>query len=601
MAEDPQLAEAVETLRRGEMARAQTLAEAGVRSSPSPHWHHLLGLILCRQGKQADGVEHLRAAARAEPANAAFQVMLARALVDAGRAEEVLAMPEPPPITTPPAMALWQARAEAADSAGRPDVAAEAWGRIAGASPGEWRALANFGNALAAQNRWPEAADALAEAARLNPAEEGLRANAVAALLRCGALHQALLRFDRAVEAFRTAFALDPGNRPAIHHLGIALERTNRLDALAELLDEATAAGIPDENLAYLFAVRARREGRLEQARELLLRADPADDLVAWNALMAKICDALGDCDAAFDAAEAMNRAAIEREVPADRRDEWERHAADYRKEQRALARTITPQWAAKLPVLTAPPDKRVAFLLGFPRSGTTLLDTFLLGHPEVEVLEEKQLVGEAARVTGPLKKLPSVPIAVLERARSTYFARLAEQLGRNFDGLAIDKFPLDMGSAPLIHALFPDAPIIFAQRHPCDVVLSGFLQPFGTVNFSSIRDAADYYDAMMSIWSASLESLPLNVHTIVYEELVSDPERVLRPLVGFLGLEWDDRVLDHRATASARGTIVTPSYDQVTEPVSTRSSGRWKRYRKQMEPVLPILLPWAERFGYRD
>ncbi|MDQ3483612.1 MAG: sulfotransferase, partial [Pseudomonadota bacterium] len=123
----------------------------------------------------------------------------------------------------------------------------------------------------------------------------------------------------------------------------------------------------------------------------------------------------------------------------------------------------------------------------------------------------------------------------------------------------------------------------------------------FGTVNFSSIADASDYYHAMMSIWTASLEALPLNVHTVVYEELVSDPEPVLKPLVAFLGLDWDERILDHQRSARERGTIVTPSYDQVTEPVTTRASGRWRRYREQLEPVLPVLLPWAERLGYRD
>ena len=126
-------------------------------------------------------------------------------------------------------------------------------------------------------------------------------------------------------------------------------------------------------------------------------------------------------------------------------------------------------------------------------------------------------------------------------------------------------------------------------------------MQPIGVVNFSSIQDAADYYDAMMSIWTASRDSLGLNVHTVVYEELVRDPEAVLRPLLDFLGLEWDERILDHRKTAKERGTIETPTYDQVTEPISTRASGRWKRYRDQLEPALPVLLKWAERLGYRE
>jgi hypothetical protein len=176
----------------------------------------------------------------------------------------------------------------------------------------------------------------------------------------------------------------------------------------------------------------------------------------------------------------------------------------------------------------------------------------------------------------------------------------LSERVEDGFAGIVIDKFPLDMAAAPLIQAMFPGAPIIFAQRHPCDVVLSGFMQKFGLVNFNSIEDAADYYDAMMSIWTASRETMDLNVQTVVYEDLINDPEPVLRLVVDFLELEWDKDLLDHQRTARGRGTISTPSYDQVTEPLSSRFVGRWRRYERQLAPVLPLLVPWAERLGYK-
>ena len=596
-----QFKDAAEAFQRGDLDRALALAEDAVGSAPSPQWQHLLGLIHCRLGQPEAGVDHLRAAAEAEPGNPAFQVMLARALVDAGRVEELLAIPEPPPPTSPATLALWQSRAEAADLAGKVDLSVRAWSAVMAAAPQDWRAWGNLGNALARQQRLTEAADALAEAARLNRTEPAVRADAVAALAKAGAQHQALLQFDEAEAAFRRAYALDPTDRSIVHQLGVALERTNRLEELAKLLDDASAAGIGKQELGYLWAILARREGKLEEARDLLAGADPAADPVAWNALRAKIADALGDSEQAFEAAAAMNQAAIDRSVRAEDRDEWSRRTSAYREEQRELAGTITPEWAAKVPLLAEPPRQRVAFLLGFPRSGTTLLDTFLLGHPEIAVLEEQQLVGAAAQVTGPIEDLPTVSKAKLKQARATYCDRLAEYVGAGFTGLAIDKFPLDMASAPLIQAMFPGAPILFMQRHPCDVVLSGFMQSFGLVNFSEIADAAEYYDALMRIWTASRETMALNVHDVVYEELVGDPEAVLKPAIAFLGLEWDDRILDHQRTAKARGTIQTPSYDQVTEPVTARASGRWKRYAKQLEPVLPILLPWAERLGYRD
>jgi hypothetical protein len=170
---------------------------------------------------------------------------------------------------------------------------------------------------------------------------------------------------------------------------------------------------------------------------------------------------------------------------------------------------------------------------------------------------------------------------------------------------VAIDKMPLNPLAMPDAHCLFPDARIVFVQRHPCDAVLSCFMQGFAlndaTACFLDLVDAAAAYDAIMTMWLRSRELLPLTVHTLVYERLVAAPEDELRPLVDFLGLEWQAQMLDHRATARGRGAIGTPSYDQVVEPLSQGPSGRWRRYEKQIEPVLPVLLPWAEQLGYRD
>jgi hypothetical protein len=128
-------------------------------------------------------------------------------------------------------------------------------------------------------------------------------------------------------------------------------------------------------------------------------------------------------------------------------------------------------------------------------------------------------------------------------------------------------------------------------------------MQPFALNNamacFLDIRDAAEYYDAVLSFWERARETLGLKVHTVIYEALIDDPEASLRPLTEFLDLEWRDGLLDHRATARARGAISTPSFDQVVQPLNSKASGRWRRYREQLEPVLPILLPWAERLGY--
>ena len=654
--------EALAAFQRGDLDRSRLLAEQELeQAAGSAPAQHLLGLIDCRTGRLESGVERLRGASEAEPGNIGFRVMLMRALVDSGRAGEALALPVPDSATEPAALALSHARAEAADAAGEPAIAEAAWRVIASARPADWRAVSNLGNALAAQGRWAEAGEALSRAAALNPSEVAIRRNAGSALVQANRLTEAidhltavataepkdaenrillaralaklqrydeaiaqfeaaktkvgetavielglgraffgLMRFAEAEAALRRALAVDPADRAVVHQLGVVLERTNQLDALAKLLDDALALGLGKDRLSYLWAVLARRNGRLEEARELLLKSEPGDDAKAWHQLKARIADELGNSEEAFEAATAMNLAVRDSMSPTDF-DASQRKAVAYRDDLHELARTITPEWAARVPLLSAPAPRRIAFLVGFPRSGTTLLDTFLMGHPEVKVLEEEQLVGKARRVIGDIKDLPDVSTDLLEKARETYLEALAERASADFAGLVVDKFPLDMAMAPLIQAMFPGVPIIFAQRHPCDVVLSGFIQSFGMDNFADIGELAGYYDALMGVWTKSRESMSLNAHTVIYEDLVRDPEASLKPLVQFLGLEWDDRLLDHRATARARGAIITPSYDQVTEPLNKAPSGRWRRYQAQMSPVLPLLLPWAERLGYRS
>ena len=140
-------------------------------------------------------------------------------------------------------------------------------------------------------------------------------------------------------------------------------------------------------------------------------------------------------------------------------------------------------------PALTA---GAIAFLVGFPRSGTTLVDTFLLGHPQCLVLEELPLLSNAAEALGPIEDLPSVDAERLAAVRDLYFGQI-EALTRGREAkLVVDKFPLNLIAAPVIHCLFPGAPIIFVKRHPCDAVLSGFMQSFepnvGMASFSTCR-----------------------------------------------------------------------------------------------------------------
>lgn len=641
------ISEAIDAFQRGDLDRALSLAKGGVGAGGSPQWRHLLGLVHCRLGNPQAGVDHLRAAAQAEPANIAYAVMLARALVDCGRSREALEEAPRPSGASPAELALWHARAEAADAAGEADAAAEAWGKLCAAGSSDWRMWSGLGNALAVAGRWGEAANALRQAVALNPQELQLRRSLASALARAGRHDESaevLLQWVEASPAdpenriqlarlfadlgrhnestaqldqaarlttgrafsedgeLSVAMARRPGtdeiDLDLLRELARLLERTSRLDTLRALLANAETLGIARDRLGYPAAAVALKDGEPDLARRLLLADSPDSDPIRWHWLMAKIADSLGDPATAFAEAETMNRASPDY-------DTWRARAADHIAMVGSLADRITPDWAAR--ICSAPPDHRPnpAFLVGFPRSGTTLLDTFLMGHPDTRVLEEVPLIHAIETALGRIEDLPDRSAEELSRARDSYLAELGRHMPDGFSGLAIDKLPLNLIAAPFLYAAFPEAPVVFAQRHPCDCVLSCFMQGFALNSsmacFLDIADAAAFYDKAMTVWTKARETLPMRTHTLVYEELVADPEGALRPLVSFLGLDWNDGLLDHRATAKARGAISTPSYDQVTQPISGAASGRWRRYEKQLEPVLPLLLPWAERLGYRQ
>jgi hypothetical protein len=247
-------------------------------------------------------------------------------------------------------------------------------------------------------------------------------------------------------------------------------------------------------------------------------------------------------------------------------------------------------------------------FVVGFPRSGTTLLEQMLDAHPGLQSMDENPFFNRLAdplrrhdtRILGNLDVLRQYDV---DELRKQYLVQVSEKIRRRWDAQLVDKNPLNMPWLPFIHRLFPNAKYILAIRHPCDVLLSCFMSNFrlndAMSNFLRLEDAAQFYDLTFRHWERARELFGLNVHTVVYERLVEDVEAEVRPLFDFLGLAWRDEALDHRATAKARGLITTASYAQVVEPIYKRAAGRWEGYRRHLEPILPVLRPWIEKFGY--
>ena len=247
-------------------------------------------------------------------------------------------------------------------------------------------------------------------------------------------------------------------------------------------------------------------------------------------------------------------------------------------------------------------------FMLGFSRSGTTLTDVIIDSHPDISTAEEQVTISPI------LESLQSMPggfpgsISQLSddeagRLRDLYFDALDEAVGDEPGRILVDKMPIRTVQVGMLWRLFPDARFVFCLRHPCDVVLSNFMQHYAVsdayANFYTLADAARAYSRVMDLWRLYVEKLPLRHHTVRYENLVDDLEGEGRRLLDFLGVPWDEKILEYRSSLESRGRINTSSYHQVGEALYTRSRDRWRAYESYFEPLMDTLRPHIEYFGY--
>ncbi len=248
-------------------------------------------------------------------------------------------------------------------------------------------------------------------------------------------------------------------------------------------------------------------------------------------------------------------------------------------------------------------------FIIGFPRSGTTLLDTILSSHPSIEVIEEKsmvpKLIGSLNELTkNKLENLKDISNDQVITLRNNYFKNLNSHIkDKDNSKLYIDKLPLNIIYVGEILRIFPDAKFIISLRHPCDCVLSCFMQTFeinnAMANFLNLEDSAKLYDHVMKLWTQYISVFDINYHEVKYENIVKDLEKTIKPVLKFLELPWNDNLLEFSKTAKQKQQIKTPSYDQVIKPIYSEASGRWKMYEKQISIVYPILKTWIKKFSY--
>lgn len=494
-------------------------------------------------------------------------------------------------------MILGSIRMETGDAVG----AIALYERARDAMPTHIHVLVNLAAAYRAAGRLHEARMALEAALQVDRRFAIAHNNLGNVLLDIGDRETAKRAYERAV-------VLEPNYAEPVAGLARIAEEEHRLDDARRLAERGLR--IAPQNVSALLTrarVKLRDEKPSEAVGELeaLLRGSsltPTNRVVA-EGYLGEAYDKLGrfgDAFAAFSRANGLQHA---QHGPAFARDRGPMAPETVARLTAFVSRLDLTTWR------DAPPSREQSpvFLVGLPRSGTTLLDQILASHPQITTLEERDTLIDAceALVTpeNAFDRWAALPTEEIERLRSLYWQQVrAGLLNTPIEQVFVDKLPLNAILLPLIHRLFPSAKIVLALRDPRDVVLSCYQQRFGMnaamFQLLKLDTATAYYDAVMTLVQASREKLPLQVHELKYEALILDFEPTVRSLLVFVGVEWNDAVRDYAETAKKRA-IGTPSAAQVVKPIYGSARGKWRNYKGFLEPHLPALERWVEAFGY--
>ena len=428
---------------------------------------------------------------------------------------------------------------------------------------------------------------------------------------------------DQVAEYFEKALAVEETYLPA--HLGLMrfLEQSNQHKKLRAAVTRARKVLGRHEMVRLYEGILADIDGEHEQARSLLeeFPIAPADAMSRHAertrlARLTHLCDRLDDTAAAIQYARRAND--LSRELSAAKGIDKTRFLQFVENRRCYFIAGNVGRWpdftsGDGLEVRPRRRDKSFpgrespVFIIGFPRSGTTLLDTILRGHPSINVTEETDTVARMVnQVSGQsderLVNLANLSDSDVEGFKKTYLGGLARHANPD-DGNAVlvDRFALNIIYTGEIVRLFPQARFILLLRHPADCVLSCFMQTFyetsANASFFTLENSAHLYDQVFGLWRQYTDLLELNMIQVKYEDMITDVEATCRPILDFLGTSWHPSLLEHERTARDRSYIGT--YNQVTQPLYSEATDRWRRYQRDM-PVL-LLEPWMDYPDYQE
>jgi len=415
-------------------------------------------------------------------------------------------------------------------------------------------------------------------------------------------------RMEEARALYQESAAAAPDVRQTV--LGFArLEEADRnFDAAANVLDDAEVRFPNDVGIRLTRAALLGRMRRTDEAIALIDGAVTGDARLGPNELLEKgrLLDQMGRYDDAWAAFAEGKR--LGRELSGQSYlDEAAGQTVDRLRNFFSEGRLrILPRAGVRSDV------PQPIFILGFPRSGTTLVEQTLSAHPKIAAGDELPLIHE---ITAIMPRMLASPLGYPEALAELwmgdqregldnlrdYYLQKVRQLGVLRKGATrfTDKMPLNETHLGLIALLFPEAPLIHVLRHPLDIMVSAFSNAFthGFYCASDLESAARHYLRVMDLVQHYRGEMTLRYLPMRYEDIVKDQEASVRAMLGFIGEKFDKACLTfHQNRRYAR----TASYAQVTEPLYDRSVERWRHYRAHLAPVIPILMPVIERLGYQ-
>lgn len=392
------------------------------------------------------------------------------------------------------------------------------------------------------------------------------------------------------------ATVLNPIAPAGAYRLLRVLETANQFEAMEQALEIFGKGGVFAEVCAIYRGVVLLHKKDPQGALRALSKLQMSD-IRSGDSVRARLCqiraqadEALGQYRDALKWYQEINRQGVPKGL-----------------DKRAYLATIERLSRAVYPALSPDPRRDNVMMLGFPRSGTTLLEHALAAHPEIETFEEIPSLTSMIlyveriledRIAGEAQRREA-----FEEARRRYYVEIERRKSKSGALLFVDKLPIRSAWAQILEKFFPDKRYIFSIRHPYDVVLSCFKQSFtpnaAMENFRTLEDACDFYDRVMSIWFSAFPGESERVLYVRYDELVTSFEKEIRRTLAFLGVEWSDDVLRFAELSEVR-KVGTPSYGKVRSGLSLGVQSSWKNYRFAFDtPHGAKLHKWIDRFGY--